>query len=150
MDLKMKLQMNTPQVISEIIEGEVILIDLEMGFYYSLNRVGADIWRMVAQNATGEAIVETMLSRYEGDPRQIRREVTEMIQQMADAALLVEYVPEISGTIPENQAIEDNRDSGGDKIRFESPILEKYTDLQDLLLLDPIHEVDGSGWPHQE
>ena len=27
-------------------------------------------------------------------------------------------------------------------------ILEKYTDMQDLLLLDPIHEVDdGSGWP---
>jgi hypothetical protein len=25
--------------------------------------------------------------------------------------------------------------------------LNKYTDMQDLLLLDPIHEVDAAGWP---
>jgi hypothetical protein len=26
-------------------------------------------------------------------------------------------------------------------------MLQKFTDMQDLLLLDPIHEVDESGWP---
>jgi hypothetical protein len=28
------------------------------------------------------------------------------------------------------------------------PVLNKYTDMQDLLLLDPIHEVDERGWPN--
>ena len=28
------------------------------------------------------------------------------------------------------------------------PRLRKYTDMQDLLLLDPIHEIDQSGWPN--
>ncbi len=28
------------------------------------------------------------------------------------------------------------------------PALQKFTDLQDLLMLDPIHEVDERGWPH--
>jgi hypothetical protein len=30
---------------------------------------------------------------------------------------------------------------------WEAPIFEVYTDMQDLLLFDPIHEVDNSGWP---
>jgi hypothetical protein len=30
---------------------------------------------------------------------------------------------------------------------FVAPVLHKHTDMQDLLLLDPIHEVDETGWP---
>ena len=30
-----------------------------------------------------------------------------------------------------------------------APTIEKFTDMQDLLMLDPIHdiELDGDGWP---
>ena len=38
-------------------------------------------------------------------------------------------------------------DPGIERLSFEAPILHKYTDMQDLLLLDPIHEVDEAGWP---
>jgi len=31
---------------------------------------------------------------------------------------------------------------------FTKPELHKFTDMQDLLLFDPIHEVDESGWPN--
>jgi len=31
---------------------------------------------------------------------------------------------------------------------FEEPQLEKYEDLQDIILLDPVHRVDDAGWPH--
>ena len=30
---------------------------------------------------------------------------------------------------------------------FVAPQLHKYTDMQELLLLDPIHDVDQEGWP---
>ncbi len=30
---------------------------------------------------------------------------------------------------------------------FAPPRLQRYTDMQDLLLLDPIHDVDEVGWP---
>jgi len=29
------------------------------------------------------------------------------------------------------------------------PIVEKYTDMQDLLMLDPIHDIDETGWPNK-
>jgi hypothetical protein len=30
------------------------------------------------------------------------------------------------------------------------PLLNEYTDLQDLILVDPIHDVQESGWPNLE
>ncbi len=30
------------------------------------------------------------------------------------------------------------------------PRLETYSDMQDLILLDPVHEVDERGWPHAQ
>jgi hypothetical protein len=32
---------------------------------------------------------------------------------------------------------------------YISPVFYVYTDMKDLLLVDPIHEVDVSGWTHQ-
>ena len=32
---------------------------------------------------------------------------------------------------------------------FEMPTLEKYTDMQDLVLIDPVHQVDEAGWPRR-
>ena len=33
------------------------------------------------------------------------------------------------------------------KSAWQAPLLQKFTDMQALLLLDPIHEVDSAGWP---
>ncbi len=35
------------------------------------------------------------------------------------------------------------------KTAFVTPELTRYTDIEDMLILDPIHEVDASGWPHR-
>jgi hypothetical protein len=35
----------------------------------------------------------------------------------------------------------------GTRAPYAAPTLQKHTDMQDLLLLDPIHEVDETGWP---
>ena len=32
-------------------------------------------------------------------------------------------------------------------IPFGLPAYERYTDMEELLLLDPVHDVDGTGWP---
>jgi len=38
-------------------------------------------------------------------------------------------------------------DQGGERSAFAPPVLERYTDMQDYFLLDPIHEVSPEGWP---
>ena len=33
------------------------------------------------------------------------------------------------------------------KLEFAAPVLRKYTDMQDFLLVDPIHQTTDAGWP---
>ena len=35
----------------------------------------------------------------------------------------------------------------GERGAYVSPGVDKYTDMQELILLDPVHEVDAIGWP---
>ena len=37
----------------------------------------------------------------------------------------------------------------GELAVFESPKLEKHSDMREFLLVDPIHHVDDRGWPHK-
>jgi hypothetical protein len=73
------------------------------------------------------------------------------LQKLLDENLVVLGSAESGGLGVENEqsvALE----SGGVVARaFAEPILQKYTDMEALLLADPIHEVDKStGWPHQK
>ena len=36
----------------------------------------------------------------------------------------------------------------GGRVPFEAPSFTTFTDMQDIILLDPVHEVDARGWPH--
>jgi len=36
----------------------------------------------------------------------------------------------------------------GERVPFVSPSFTTFTDMQDIILLDPVHEVDTQGWPH--
>jgi len=40
------------------------------------------------------------------------------------------------------------RHGAGSRPPFQMPVVERYTDMADLLLLDPIHDVNAEGWPH--
>jgi hypothetical protein len=36
----------------------------------------------------------------------------------------------------------------GKRSPFEAPRLDRYDDMRDLLLADPIHDADTAGWPN--
>ena len=65
------------------------------------------------------------------------REATRFLAELEEEGLVVE-ADGADGTTP---------DLGSASSDFASPHLEKYTDLQDLIMLDPIHEVEPKGWP---
>jgi hypothetical protein len=51
-----RFRVSNPNVMSETIDGEVIIINLATGTYYSLKDVGAEIWSLVDGGATAEDI----------------------------------------------------------------------------------------------
>src|SRR5262245_43375959 len=47
MDRNTVYRVNGPRVIFENIEGELILVNMEKGCYYSTDQVGADVWAFI-------------------------------------------------------------------------------------------------------
>jgi hypothetical protein len=140
-------KVNSPNVIQETIDNEVVIINLDNGNYYSLANVGADIWSLIESGAAVSEIVDRITKRYEGNHVDIENAVNQFVAELQRQALIVpDGAKEPEGIKGPDRQVETG--AGTKKPRFEVPTLYTYTDMQDLLLLDPIHEVDETGWPN--
>ena len=141
------LKINQSTVIYEVFDSEVVIINLTTGSYYSLDKSGGEIWRLLTQPTTEATIVQDISSRYEGDRVGIEQAVRQFLNELQQNSLIVPTDP--SETEGSKQSTESRETvAGASKLPFEAPIVHKYTDMEELLLLDPIHEVDEMGWPN--
>lgn len=138
----MRYSVNNGQVISEIIDGEAVMINLTTGNYYSLNQAGAAIWDAVEAGASDEEIVQHLAARYDASHDELTAAVTQLLEELRREELVV---PVEQNGGPAGLAPPEPGSSRG---AFDPPRLEKHSDMQDLILLDPVHEVDERGWPH--
>jgi hypothetical protein len=136
-------RINNPTIIHEIIEGEAVIINMEMGHYYSIDQTGAGIWELVDKRASTAEIIESITQGYAGDPKTIQSSVLDFLAELQHENLIV---PASKQT--DEQTYSGNIITPTERPPFTPPELHKYIDMQDLLLLDPIHEVDESGWPN--
>ena len=139
-----RFRVNSPNVIHETIDGDVILIDLETGTYYSLRDTGAAVWQAIERGAGEEEIGATLERRYEGPADEMLEAVRRLLANLEREGLIRAE----DGAVPAAEPI--SAESGSEaRVPFLAPTLEKHTDMQDLILLDPVHEVGARGWPHQ-
>lgn len=133
-----------PEVFHEIIEGEAVIVSMNSGIYYSAAKTAAAIWDLLVDGNSVDQIVAALGDRYRGDRAVIADSVQRLIDELQQEGLIVakaEAEPVTPAAVGSAGADE------GDRPEFEEPILQKYTDMEQLLLLDPIHDVDESGWP---
>jgi hypothetical protein len=141
------LTINQSAVIYEIFDSEVVIINLSNGSYYSLDKSGAEIWRFLKRPKTQADIVQGLSNRYLGDRAQIELGVGQFLDELQQNSLIVSTdTDDTEGS--SRMAESDEIIAGATKLPFEAPIVHKYTDMEELLLLDPIHEVDEMGWPN--
>jgi len=136
----------TQQIIHETIDGEVVVVNLETGTYYSFDKAGAIVWNCIDQGCTIDSVVSYVTTLYDGDSTTIVQEIQEFINNLEKEKLIVSS--ELESTETKNGHIHPIL--SGEKIPFANPKINKYIDMQNLLLLDPIHDVDESGWPSKK
>lgn len=141
--MNISYRVNSPHIVHETIDGETIIMDLRTGNYYSIEWPGTLIWEFIAKAGNLDGLMHC-LSNEEGLSRDAISGLQTFITSMVKEELLVEFSGE--GAISE---IPDNIRQEIKKVaqNFKTPELNKYTDMQDMLLLDPIHDVDEKGWP---
>lgn len=134
---------NVPAVAHEAFEGETILIHFESGRYYSLNPTGSAVWSELLAGATLDRLAARFAAEHGTGDDTVRAELARFLDELVAEGLAVAATG-ISSPPPDHAAAA----TAGDRAPFVAPRVEVFTDMQDLLLLDPIHEVDEAGWPH--
>lgn len=139
-----KYKINTPHIVFDIIENEVIIINLKNGNYYNVVKTGTYIWQIIEKGFNPEDITGLFSKKFNILPEIIKKDIHEFI-----AELLMEKL------ISETEDPDNNEDSNKDLIpdvpeyisEYQKPKLYKYADMQNALMLDPIHEFDERTWP---
>ncbi len=124
------LRPNEQEVAAKVMDGEAIMINLSNGMYYSMNNVGGLIWEMIEGRHRLETIVEGVLSRYDGSAEQVRADVERVV-----AELVQENLVKVSDEeLPLGKSLSWDSEQ---RLAYESPQLNIYRDMGDLLALDP-------------
>lgn len=135
-------KINDGKVISETLDGETIIINLDTGNYYSTNGTAAIIWSQIESNNGTQNILNYFLNHYEVKEDILEKSIIEIIDLLIKDNLIIESV---SNTLDEISEKQENVQ----KESFIIPKIEKYDDMKEMLLADPIHDVDEKdGWPN--
>jgi len=132
-------EIDPESILSQRFDDEVVAINLKVGVYYSLRGAAAVVWSALEARADRRGVLGAIQARYEGDEQQHAPEVDRFLAELSSEGLITPRPGAGAAPVP------DSENAG--RIAFVAPVLEKFSDMQDLLLLDPIHDVDEDGLP---
>lgn len=133
---------NHPVVVDEMIDGEVVVIDLSTGSYFSLIDSAAVIWATLPAAPTAAEVAGHLGQVYEASDA----DAVAIAEAFLDALVAEGLVAEVDGESGSGISAELPAVAAGTPLG--EPRLEKFDDMQHLILLDPVHEIDETmGWP---
>lgn len=134
-------QINDPNVSAELFDNEVLAINLSSGHYYSMRLSAVPFWLLISNGHTLDYAVAEISKCYDVEESIVKDDFVTLLDQLIQSQLIKERNPELA-PLP----AEYKESCTG---KYEKPAFENYTDMKDLILLDPIHEVDVIGWPNK-
>lgn len=126
-------------IVYEVFDEEVVVVNLNSGKYYSIRNIAAYIWKAIIASLAIEIIIEHLSERYPTASEDISKDVFTFVDLMVKEGLL---------KASQNQPKEHQLSLPS--VNYGVPTLEIFSDMQEILLLDPVHDVDESGWPITE
>lgn len=120
-----------PDVVSEEFDGDLVVLNLLSGQYCGMNPIGALIWTALLQGTPSAQIAAA-----HAQPKAVEA----YVQRLVDLVLL-------APTDTQGPDLSDDQKADIAALT-DAPIIDVYDDLSDLLIADPIHDVDEeAGWP---
>jgi Coenzyme PQQ synthesis protein D (PqqD) len=132
------LEVATPDCIADDFDGEVVVLNIASGTYFSLRDLAGAVWRDLASRHLPSALVAEIGAL----DAQLGARAREFIAQIEQHGLMR---PRAAGSVHPAAAAESAAFAREGKRRL---LLETYEDMKDLILADPIHDADEQiGWP---
>ena len=139
------LKVNEPNIVHETIDGETILLHLGTGNYYSIEWPGTMFWDLLAETGNTEGIKKEFLKTDNENEDKIDEAYSNFIKSLLEEELVVAVENEKVSSLSIDKKTKDEFAKAVSEL--EKLALNKYSDMKDMLLLDPIHDVDDKGWP---
>jgi hypothetical protein len=136
-------EFDRPKFLMERFEDETVLVNVISGYYYSLSGSGPDVLALLDTGLSVEEAAE-VLGAGTGNLDSIRQMVASFATQLLEESVLVPRRP-LTASVPRTQAV------NGNVAAFTPPELTRFDDMREILLLDPVHQVDqAAGWPNRQ
>jgi len=124
----------------ECFDEEVVVLDLVEGVYYAFGGAAVVAWPYIIAQHPEPVIASTLAKSYGVRLDELTRDLTEFVMRLVSEKILLAAPEDIS------ELDRPRLDSLGD---YEGFIFERHAEMEDLLTLDPIHDVDPErGWPN--
>ena len=130
----------SPNIVHETFDDEVVIVSLDSGSYYSMAEVGMACWQQILAGSSVEKIVESLSSTYDADAESLRDAVIALIHEMEEEQLIIRVDRPSRNGVPVSAL-------PSVKKAFQPPVLHRYEDMKQLLVIDPVHMVSDDGWP---
>ena len=126
-------QIAQDKVSHDHMDDEIVAIHFDTGVYYSLRESAIHLWKAMERPVTAEDLA----LRFEGISEDDKSALVTFLDELVDEGLL--------NRVEEGLESSTETEDWGP---YTPPVMEKYTDMKELLLADPIHDVDADeGWP---
>ena len=139
-------QINHARVIFEVLNSEVIVVNFSTGDYFSLMHSAKYTWQLLDKRIAPANIASLLAAHYQLDAPALLGDIERFIQELLQEELLIptaEAPQEVAST-----TLADLLALGAEDNAYLAPIVHKYSDVQNLLKIDPVHDVSAAGWPN--
>ncbi len=76
------------RVLSRVLDGDAVLLDLGSGNYFGLNAVGTAIWQALGEGATVAELEARVLAEFDVDRATARRELEDLLADLLARGLI--------------------------------------------------------------
>ena len=129
------------EVTGQVIDGEAIIMNLATGMFYSMDKAGAAIWEALERGDSCQDIVSHLSARYEVTASRAREDVERLIGELVSEGLVVPLAEPVTASAPRPESPVTGREP------YDPPRLGRYSDMVDLLALDPpLPVLRGTPW----
>jgi hypothetical protein len=74
------------------LDGEIVILNLTSGVYFSVDGVGTRIWILMSEQVAPEEIVRQLIAEFEVEEAQLRSDMESLVKDLAGQGLI-----EVSG-----------------------------------------------------
>lgn len=115
------------EIVAKELEGEVIIVNMSNGIYYSLNAIGSFVWSCSKEGQSLDSICGRLMRRYSNAP--VANDVEKFVNRLIDEEIAALKEP---ATADERSCLDDMLPAD-----YVVAYITTYDDVADMIALDP-------------